>query len=120
MREKDIKRGLVYSTEYGRMCPGCGKPQAECECKSLIAPPQGDGIVRVGRETKGRKGSGVTVIIGLPLGEDELKKLATRIKNKCGSGGTVKAATIEIQGDNRDKIIELLKAEGYKTKKSGG
>ncbi len=120
MREKDRKNGLVYSTEHGRMCPGCGKALAKCECKNLIPLPTGDGIVRVGRETKGRKGSGVTVITGLLVGEDELKKLATMLKNKCGCGGTIKDGIIEIQGDNRDKIIELLKAEGHKTKKSGG
>jgi translation initiation factor 1 len=119
-RKNNNTGGLVYSTEHGRMCPGCGNPQGECTCSSLNIIPQGDGIVRVGRETKGRKGKGVTVVTGLPLGEDELKKLATKLKNKCGCGGTVKEATIEIQGDKRDEVIDILTKAGYKVKRSGG
>ena len=117
---KNEKNGLIYSTEHGKMCPGCSNPLAQCQCSSLIPIPSGDGIVRVGRETKGRKGKGVTVITSLALAEDDLKKLAAKLKNKCGCGGTVKDGVIEIQGDNRDKLIELLKADGFKVKKSGG
>lgn len=118
---KNNSDGIVYSTDHGRMCPNCGNPYNNCQCNRLIKiVPTGDQIVRVSRETKGRKGKGVTVITGVPLPEDELKKLAAKLKNKCGCGGTVKNDTIEIQGDKRDEIIELLKPNGWKIKKSGG
>ena len=61
--------GIVYSTELGRMCPSCGKPLTYCVCKQEKAPV-GDGNVRVGRETKGRKGKGVTIITGVPLAHE--------------------------------------------------
>ena len=79
-----------------------------------------DEVVRIGRETKGRKGKGVTVIKGIPLNLEELKELAKQLKQKCGSGGTVKNNVIEIQGDHRDKLIEELSAQGYKVVRSGG
>ena len=113
--------GIVYSTEHGRMCPACGKPMGECVChpeKKTV--PIGDGIVRVGRETKGRKGKGVTVITGLPLDEQGLQKLATDLKRGCGAGGTVKGNTIEIQGDHRDLLVAELTQRGYTVKRVGG
>ena len=67
--------GLVFSTEQGRMCPECRNPVDECTCKQQSAPA-GDGGVRVSRETKGRKGKGVTLITGIPLAGNELKALA--------------------------------------------
>lgn len=76
--------------------------------------------VRVGRETKGRRGKGVTVIAGLPLNAVEIKKLARQLKQKCGSGGTVKDGVIEIQGDHRDMLVDLLTAMGWAAKRSGG
>ena len=112
--------GLVYSTDYGRMCPDCGRAVDECICKTEESLPAGDGIVRISRQTKGRKGKGVTVITGLPLKSSELKQLARQLKAQCGSGGTVKDTTIEIQGDHRDKLIELLAAKGYTVKRAGG
>jgi translation initiation factor 1 len=112
--------GIVFSTEHGRMCPGCDKPTDQCVCSQNAQVYTGDGIVRVGRQTKGRKGKGVTVITGVPLVGDQLKKLATHLKQKCGCGGTVKDGTIEIQGDKRDTVIELLKSKGYAAKRSGG
>ncbi len=113
--------GIVYSTEHGRMCPTCGKPVGECVCRQeKQAAPVGDGIVRVGRETKGRKGKGVTVITGLPLDEQGLQKLATDLKQRCGAGGTVKGNTIEIQGDHRDRLVAELTQRGYVVKRSGG
>jgi translation initiation factor 1 len=113
--------GIVYSTEHGRMCPKCGKPVAECVCrqeKKVVTV--GDGIVRVARETKGRKGKGVTVITGVPLDEAGLQKLATDFKRRCGAGGTVKGNTIEIQGDHRDLLVAELTQRGYPVKRSGG
>ncbi len=113
--------GIVYSTEHGRMCPACGRPLGECVCRpERKAVPVGDGIVRVGRETKGRKGKGVTVITGLPLDEQGLQELATDLKRKCGAGGTVKGHTIEIQGDHRDLLVAELTQRGYAVKRSGG
>ena len=76
--------------------------------------------VKLGRETAGRKGKGVTVVWELPLTDDELKELATLLKNKCGTGGTAKDGRIEIQGDHRDKIAAELERLGYKVKRAGG
>jgi translation initiation factor 1 len=76
--------------------------------------------VRVGRETKGRAGKGVTVITGLPLRGDELETLASQLKRRCGSGGTVKDGTIEIQGDHRDLLVTELGRLGFSAKRSGG
>jgi len=102
------------------MCPKCGWPVDKCACSRESAVPKGDGVVRVGRETKGRKGKGVTLITGVPLGGDDLKALAGELKRKCGTGGTVKEGVIEIQGDHRDVLVEELKNRGFKAKKSGG
>ncbi len=113
--------GIVYSTAHGRMCPNCGKPLPECICRNKpSASVKGDGIVRVARETKGRKGAGVTVISGIPLDGEELKALAKELKTLCGSGGTVKGGVIEIQGDHRDRLLEALAKRGWKVKRSGG
>jgi translation initiation factor 1 len=83
-------------------------------------PRAGAPAVRVGRETKGRAGKGVTVITGLPLATAALETLATQLKKKCGSGGTVKAGVIEIQGDHRDALVAELVRLGYAAKRSGG
>ena len=112
--------GTVYSTEHGKMCPACGKPAAKCVCRRNTGAPKGDGIVRVGRETKGRKGKGVTVITGVPLSHDGLQKLAKQLKQRCGAGGTVKDGVIEIQGDHRDMLVEALGEQGYTVRRSGG
>jgi translation initiation factor 1 len=80
----------------------------------------GDGVVRVGRETKGRKGKGVTVVTGVPLEGVELADLAKQLKSTCGAGGTVKNGSIEIQGDHRDRVVAELQKHGWNVKKSGG
>lgn len=111
----------VYSTDQGRLCPDCGKAIDLCHCslqsKSAIV---GDGNVRIQRETKGRKGKGVTLVTGLPLAEAELKKLAKELKQRCGTGGSVKSGVIEIQGDQRQLLLSALQEKGYKAKLSGG
>ena len=76
--------------------------------------------MRISRQTKGRKGSGVCLITGIPLGEAELKNLAKQLKKKCGSGGAVKNGVIEIQGDQREVLVEALMKLGYKAKLAGG
>ncbi len=111
--------GLVYSTQHGRMCPACSQPIASCTC-GQAAGPRGDGPVRVQRETKGRKGKGVTVISGLPLDTKRLTQLAKKLKQHCGAGGTVKDGLIEIQGEHRDRVVAELIKLGYAAKRSGG
>jgi len=77
-------------------------------------------VVRVGRETKGRRGKGVTIISDLPLDETGLRELAARLKQRCGTGGTVRDGQIEIQGDQRDRLIAELESLGYRVKRAGG
>lgn len=120
MSLKNQLKGLVYSTESGRMCPECSRPIDECSCSKKKRPSKGDGIVRVSRQTKGRKGSGVSLVTGVELAEPELRKLAKQLKQKCGSGGTVKNGIIEIQGDHRKVLVETLLKLGYKAKSAGG
>ena len=112
--------GIVYSTDQGRICPDCGKPVASCVCGKKPRTPKGDGIVRVGRETKGRKGAGVTIITGILATDEELKAMAKELKARCGGGGTVKDGVIEIQGDHRDLVIAELAKRGIKAKRAGG
>ncbi len=76
--------------------------------------------MRVGRETKGRKGKGVTVVTGLSLPAAAVEDLAKSLKQKCGAGGTIKDGVIEIQGDHRDAIVAELIKQGFKAKKAGG
>ncbi|WP_457423762.1 translation initiation factor Sui1 [Roseateles sp. P5_E7] len=114
---------LVYSTDVGRVCAACGQALAQCVCKAnaRLRPP-GDGIVRVRRETAGRKGKGVTAIHGLPLDDAALTVLAKQLKAQCGSGGTAKDGVIEIQGDHLEKVMAWLQArpEGWTVKRAGG
>ena len=117
---KDGEGGIVYSTEHGRMCPACGKPVANCACRKAGTPLAGDGVVRIGRETRGRKGKCVTVITGISPDPEGLRALTKQLKQRCGTGGTVKAGVIQIQGDHRDILVEELKARGYVVKRSGG
>ncbi len=82
--------------------------------------PQDGGRVKVRREVAGRRGKAVTTISGVPLGEDALRELAGRLKKRCGVGGSAKAGVIELQGDHRDAVVELLRAEGYDVVLAGG
>ncbi len=121
MRRSNPNTKLVYSDEIGALCPNCDKPLQKCQCNNKpTTGTSSDGIVRILRSTKGRKGKGVTVITGIPLAPEELKTLAKKLKQKCGSGGTVKDGTIEIQGDHRDQLLELLQGKGWVIKKAGG
>ncbi|GEK13575.1 stress response translation initiation inhibitor YciH [Aliivibrio fischeri] len=101
---------LVYSTDVGRIKQE--EPKAE--------RPKGDGIVRIQRETKGRKGKGVCVVTGLDMEDTQLKLLAAQLKKVCGCGGSVKDGDIEIQGDNREKIKDFLTKQGHIVKLAGG
>ena len=124
---------VVYCTDSGRLCPDCGQTLTQCRCKkgksSKESKAEGsaqqqkspsDGIVRLRRETKGRKGAGVTLVDGLNAEDDELKQIAKKLKQLCGSGGAIKNGSVEIQGDHRDKINVWLSAQGYRVKLAGG
>jgi len=112
--------GLVYSSASGQTCPDCEKPIARCACRKNPRAERGDGIVRIRREVKGRRGKTVTTISGVPLPEDELLALAGDLKRSCGTGGSAKQGVIEIQGDHRDALAESLRARGYTVKLAGG
>jgi translation initiation factor 1 len=117
---------LVYSTDTGRIetCPDCGQPWKRCRCEQSAPPAAtgktGNGIVRVMRDRKGRGGKTVTVITGVPGDQQALAQLSHHLKKLCGSGGTVKGDTIEIQGDHCEKVMAKLTALGYKVKRAGG
>ena len=93
---KSGKSRLVYSTQCGRLCPSCGQTMVSCQCATVSNRPVTDGIVRLQRQTKGRKGKGVTLITGIPLDSKSLVNLSKQLKKKCGTGGTVKGGIIEI------------------------
>ncbi|BCQ34874.1 MULTISPECIES: stress response translation initiation inhibitor YciH [Erwinia] len=106
----DDNSRLVYSTETGRID----------EPKTTVQRPKGDGIVRIQRQTSGRKGKGVCLISGIDLDDAGLNKLTAELKKKCGCGGALKDGVIEIQGDKRDLLKTLLEAKGFKVKLAGG
>ncbi|MES2878771.1 MAG: translation initiation factor Sui1 [Pseudomonadota bacterium] len=120
MKSRSTSGGLVYSTDSGRMCPTCRQPTANCSCNAAKAKPSTDGIVRVSRETKGRAGKGVTLVKGLALEPLALMTLGKQLKTACGSGGTVKDGVIEVQGDHCERVIEMLKSQGFAVKRAGG
>ena len=102
----------VYSTADGdlRSRGDVGRPAEP------VTP--NDGIVRVSRETSGRRGKTVTVVRGIP--PRDLTAVASDLKRRCGSGGAVKDGAVEIQGDHRPKIVARLEAQGHRVKLAGG
>lgn len=82
--------------------------------------PTSASVIKVGRETKGRRGKGVTTVFDLPLDEAGLLDLAATLKQKCGTGGTVKDGRIEIQGDQRERLVAVLEGMGFRVKRVGG
>ncbi len=111
---------LNLTPEWSKNTPGSQLPPKKEKPQQKPSAAKSDGIVRVGRETKGRKGAGVTVITGIPSHPEGLEKLAKQFKQQCGTGGTVKNGIIEIQGDHRDLLVKALSALGYTVKKAGG
>ncbi len=111
----------VYSTQNGRLCPGCSKPKTACSCKNPAPDREpSDGIIRIHLDRKGRAGKIVSLVQGLTLDAKVLDSLARQLKSKCGCGGTVNGGTIEIQGDHRERLKLLLEQLGYRVKLAGG
>jgi protein-tyrosine phosphatase len=113
--EKEIM-GLVARILGGRHLPDA--PAVEVSVP--VEAPKKPLTARVGRETAGRRGKGVTTVFDLPLDESGLRELAAVLKQRCGTGGTVKEGRIEIQGDQRERIVAELEKLGYKVKRVGG
>lgn len=116
---------LVYSTESGRICPSCGHPTTKCTCKKKKTAKKqsiypNDGIVRIRREVKGRKGKTVTAVFGVPLDDKKLHQFAKTLKRLCGTGGTLKDGIILIQGDHRESLRNEIEKQGYTVKLAGG
>jgi translation initiation factor 1 len=104
----------VWSSEHGDLRKKDPQPVP------VSSPPPNQQLVYLHRDTKGRGGKAVTIAKKLILSEDDLKALAKQLKQACGSGGTVKDGQIEIQGEHREKISEVLQALGYKVRLAGG
>jgi translation initiation factor 1 len=119
-KKSSLPGETVYSTEHGRMCPACGNALTQCACHHSKKIDPGDGIVRISRQTKGRKGKGVTLITGISSEDNDVRALAKKLKQLCGSGGTVKDGVIEIQGDHRKAVAEELERHGFTVKLAGG
>jgi translation initiation factor 1 len=109
---------LVYSTRTGRVCPGCGWPAADCQCSkpAANAPIPARIVARLRVEKKGRNGKTVTVVDGLPQNAAFVKTLGQELKRACGTGGAASAGTIELQGDLRDRVREVLARKGIVVK----
>jgi translation initiation factor 1 len=109
----------VYSTGTDGKCPICGWPQRSCRCSqkgqgTAAAPARVVAKLRI--EKKGRGGKTVTVVYGLPRNETFLKDLSQRLKRECGTGGAVTEDGIELQGEMRDRVREILQRLGYTVK----
>ena len=113
MASRSGSSSLVYSTDSGRMCPGCRQPIAACRCAALKFTPHVPGKVRVNLETKGRGGKSVTVVRGLPLEPVALAAVAKQLRAACGCGGTAKDGVVEVQGAHVDAVTALLVQQGF-------
>ncbi len=110
-------RRVVYSTGSGQRCPGCGWPECECRCSATPEEPVPTKVVaRLRIEKKGRAGKTVTVVDGLPRNTVFLRDLARELKKACGTGGTPDDGAVELQGDCREKVRELLEKKGLVVK----
>ncbi len=119
MKSKYTFRGVVIRGDPSRIVRPAANPAGDAPVPASGRAPAA-ARVRVGRETAGRAGKGVSVISGLTLTASDLEALAARLKRLCGAGGGVKSGAIEIQGDHRDRLVAELRKLGYDAKRSGG
>ena len=107
---------LVYSTETSGKCPVCGWPQRDCQCSTRQQAKEAVPariVAKLRMEKKGRGGKTVTVVYGLPQNDEFLKELSQELKRECGTGGTVVEGGVELQGDVRDRLRDILAKRGY-------
>lgn len=118
MKDTDLNSRLVYSTSHGSICPACAKPAGDCACRKIKmgALPKSEGPARIRYETKGRKGKAMTLITGLALSQEQLLEFVKELKQRFGTGGTVKNYAIELQGDHREQAAQELRKRGYEVK----
>jgi translation initiation factor 1 len=129
-----MDRRIVYDSDLAASdrCPACGRRRAACTCGRPTPRPRAaadasqapavprDGVIRIFRDRKQRRGKVVTVLTGVPGHPGAVEALGADLKRLCGSGGTVKGDVIEIQGDHRDRVAEHLAHVGYRVKLAGG
>ena len=117
MKQRANER-LVYSSDRGRVCPGCGWPLDDCKCSrgQADAAVPSRVVAKLRLEKKGRGGKNVTVVFDLPRNATFLKELCQELKRACGTGGAVVDDTVEIQGDLRDRVREILQRRGMVVK----
>jgi translation initiation factor 1 len=109
----------VYSTATGRLCSGCGWPADDCKCSSTIGrdePVPARIVAKLRMEKKGRGGKTVTLVYGLPRNAAFLKELTAELKRTCGTGGAAVEDGVELQGDLRDRVRDVLQKKGYVVK----
>ena len=109
----------VYSTQFGSLCPKCGWPARDCKCSSQFARDESlpaKIVAKLRMEKKGRGGKTVTVVYDLPNNAAFLKELAGELKRACGTGGAHVDDTVEIQGDLRDRVRDVLVKKGWTVK----
>jgi len=111
----------VYSTSTGGVCPRCGWPQRDCKCSTRRADasvPERPGaiVAKLRMEKTGRGGKTVTVVDGLPGNATFLRELVSELKRACGTGGAARDGGVELQGDLRDRVREILQGKGWTVK----
>jgi len=111
----DRSSRLVYSTGTGKICPGCGWPADNCQCSRNTAAESVPAriVAKLRMEKKGRGGKTVTVVAGLPNNAAFLKDLSQELKRACGTGGAVQDGAVELQGDLRDRVRDVLQKKGF-------
>jgi translation initiation factor 1 len=110
---------IVYSTETGRICPGCGQPSGDCRCRTILAGDEAVPkriVAKLRVDKKGRGGKTVTVVDGLPRNAAFLKELSQELKRACGTGGAILADAVELQGDLRERVRTCLLGKGFVVK----
>jgi translation initiation factor 1 len=116
---KDARRTPVYSTGKGRICPGCGWPEADCRCSSNLTAPDDPVSAKITAKLRAEnRGSGkvVTIVDSLPPNRIFLSDLARELKKSCGAGGHAGETFVEIQGDHRERLRDLLVRKGWTVK----